>query len=183
MLHRARAKAAEGGVGIDFRHIDMRKLDLQGHKLGLIMITANSLLHLHRVEDLRSCLPAAGRQLAPGGALVFDVWVPNVKILARDRDERHLVGHFAHERYAEIRLEGTTDYEPIDQVNRATRFWSRKDEKDFLTTPLHLRQLFPQELPLLVEAAGLRLVARYGGFDRDHFDAHSHRQVCICESR
>lgn len=181
MLRRARAKSAKAGVDIDFRAVDMRDFALPDHRVGMILIAANSLLHLHDVEDLRSCLHAAGRQLASGGALVFDVWVPNVKLLAREPHERHLVGHFAHDNYGEIRLEETMDYDRITQVNRANWLWSTKERTDFLITPLHLRQLFPQELPLLIEAAGLRLVARYGGFDRERFDRHSQRQICICE--
>jgi SAM-dependent methyltransferase len=183
MLHRARAKAAKVGVDIDFRQMDMRDLVLPDHSVGLILIAANSLLHLHDTEDLRRCLQAARRQLAPGGALVFDVFVPSIQILARKPDERHLVGRFANDLYGEIRLEETTDYHPIIQVNRGTWFWSTPDRKDFLITPLHLRQLFPQEAPLLIQAAGLRLMARYGGFDRDRFEQNSQRQLCVCEVR
>ena len=124
MLHRARAKAAKAGVDIDFRQMDMRDVVLPDHSVGLILIAANSLLHLHDIEDLRRCLQAARRQLAP---------------------------------------------------------WSTTDRKDFLITPLYLRQLFPQEVPLLIQAAGLRLMARYGGFDRDRFDRNSQRQLCVCE--
>ena len=153
MLHRARAKAAKVGVDIDFRQMDMRDAVLPDHSVGLILIAANSLLHLHDIEDLRRCLQAARRQLAPGGALVFDVFVPSVQILARKPDERHLIGRFANDLYGEIRLEETTDYHPTTQVNRGTWFWSTTDRKDFLITPLHLRQLFPQEVPLLLEEA------------------------------
>jgi SAM-dependent methyltransferase len=181
MLHRARAKAAKVGVDIDFRQMDMRDVVLPDHSVGLVLIAANSLLHLHDIKDLRRCLQAARRQLAPGGALVFDVFVPSVQILARKPDERHLIGRFANDGYGEIRLEETTDYHPTTQVNRGTWFWSTTDREDFLITPLHLRQLFPQEVPLLIQAAGLRLVARYGGFDRDRFDRHSQRQLCVCE--
>jgi ubiquinone/menaquinone biosynthesis C-methylase UbiE len=181
MLQRARAKATTVGVDIDFRQADMRDAVLPDQSVGLILIAANSLLHLHDIEDLRRCLQAARRQLTAGGALVFDVFVPSVQILARKPDERHLIGHFAHNRYGEIRLEETTDYNPSTQVNRATWFWSTTDRKDFLITRLHLRQLFPQEVPLLIEAAGLRLVARYGGFARDRFDQHSQRQLYVCE--
>jgi SAM-dependent methyltransferase len=181
MLHRARGKATAVGVDVELRQADMRDAVLPDHSVGLILIAANSLLHLHDVEDLRRCLQVARRQLIAGGALIFDVFVPSVQILARKPDERHLIGRFAHDRYGEIRLEETTDYHPSAQVNRGTWFWSTTDREDFLITPLHLRQLFPQEVPLLVQAAGLRLVARYGGFARDRFDRHSQRQLCVCE--
>jgi hypothetical protein len=60
----------------------------------------------------RRCLLAARRQLAPGGALVLDVFVLIVQILARKPDERHLIGHSANGRYGEARLKETADYHP-----------------------------------------------------------------------
>jgi len=42
-----------------------------------------------------------------------------------------------------------------------------------------MRQIFPQEMPLLLAAGGLRLVARYGDFDRSSLTEDSLRQVCI----
>src|SRR5262245_28969077 len=46
MLERARAKAAAASVGIDFVEMDMREFDLAGRRFGLVIIAANSLLHL-----------------------------------------------------------------------------------------------------------------------------------------
>jgi hypothetical protein len=49
--------------------------------------------------------------------------------------------------------------------------------------PLRLRQIFPQELLLLLEAAGLELLARYGGFEKTPLTAASLNQVCIARLR
>lgn len=62
---------------------------------------------------------------------------------------------------------------------RTDWYWSTAERKDFRHTPLELRQIFPQELPLLLEAGGLRLVERFGDFDRSPLTAASHRQVCV----
>ena len=78
-------------------------------------------------------------------------------------------------------MEETVDYDAALQINRVTWFWSTADQKDFLVMPLHMRALFPQELPLLIELGGLRLSKRYGDFDRRAFGSQSDRQVCICE--
>jgi hypothetical protein len=45
-----------------------------------------------------------------------------------------------------------------------------------------LRVIFPQELLLLLDAAGLRMETRYGEFTREPFQSSSPRQVCICSS-
>jgi len=107
--------------------------------------------------------------LVPSGALAFDVFVPSVRFLAREPNQRHLVGRFMHDELGELILEETTDYDAVSQVSRATWFWSTPDRPDIFVIPLHMRLLFPQELPLLVEMGGLRLLARYGDFDRSTF--------------
>jgi SAM-dependent methyltransferase len=179
MLHRARASAK--GVDVEFIELDMREFELPKRKFGLIFIAANSIMHLYNANEFRQCFQTIARHLAPGGALAFDAFVPDVRMLARDPDHRHPVGHFTHDQLGEVILEETTDYDAADQINRGTWYWSTRTKSDFLVTPLHMRQLFPQELPLIIEAGGLRLVARYGDFDRSPFQSRSRRQVCVCE--
>jgi ubiquinone/menaquinone biosynthesis C-methylase UbiE len=180
MLKRARDSATTAQVVIDWIEADMRDFDLGGRQFGMIMIAENSLLHLHSIENIDRCFRTAARHLAPGGALVFDIFVPGFRFLTRTSDQRHLIGHFHHESLGEITLEETSDYDSVNQVVRATWFWSAKDRPDFLVTPMHLRQIFPQELTLLVDRAGLRFAERYGYFDRSPFPSRG-KQVCVCE--
>jgi hypothetical protein len=46
--------------------------------------------------------------------------------------------------------------------------------------PLVLTSIFPQELPLLIAAAGLDLVSRYGDLSRTPFARGSRYQICLC---
>lgn len=181
MLGRARANASEAGVEFEVLEADIRSLDLGERQFGLILITGNSLQHLSTTDDILQCLRAAARHLTHGGALIFDVFNPGVHLLAHHAGQRHLINHFEHERLGELTLEETDDYDAASQINYATWYWSAPDKPDFLVTPLHLRQLFPQELPLLIALGRFRLVARYGDFDRSSFDSWSRRQVCVCE--
>ena len=54
------------------------------------------------------------------------------------------------------------------------------EARDF--APLVLRQIFPQELPLLLRAAGLELAARYGDFDGNALAGDSLNQVCLARA-
>lgn len=181
MLRRARDGAVAVNAPMTFVQLDMRDFTLAGRQFGLILIAGNSVQHLHDADDFRRCFQAVARHLAPGGALVFDAFVPSLRILSRNPTERHLVGTFPHDRLGPITLEETTSYDQVTQVNYGTWFWSAPARPDFMTMPLHLRQLFPQELPLLVAQGGLKLAARFGDFDRRPFDQRSRRQVCVCE--
>lgn len=81
MLAEARREAVERGVDVTWVPGDMRRFDL-GHTFDLVLIAGNSLLHLHRAEDLVSCLRSVRRHLPPGGRFVFDVFSPSVRLLA-----------------------------------------------------------------------------------------------------
>ena len=63
-----------------------------------------------------------------------------------------------------------------------TWYFSSADEPDFLVAPLHLRSIFPQELPLLLAAGGLRLESRHGDFAGGPFTGASRHQVCVCRA-
>ncbi|HEV2513867.1 MAG TPA: class I SAM-dependent methyltransferase [Devosia sp.] len=179
MLARARAATADRGVSADFVQLDMRDFVL-GRHFDAIVIAANSLMHLTRRADLDRAFSTIRQHLAPGGRLVFDVFVPSPRLLSLPADQRELLGVFAHPKLGEVTIEETISYDPISQVMRTDWYWSTAERRDFRHTPLELRQIFPQELPLLLEAGGLRLIERFGDFERGPLTAASHRQVCLC---
>lgn len=179
MLARARAVAAERGVSAEFLQLDMRDFVI-GRHFDAIVIAANSLMHLHSSADFARAFSAIRQHLAPGGRLVFDVFVPSARLLSLPAGQRELLGVFPHPRLGDVTIEETIAYDPITQVGRADWYWSTADRKDFRHTPLELRQIFPQELPLLLASGGLRLVERFGDFGRGALTAESHRQVCVC---
>lgn len=80
----------------------------------------------------------------------------------------------------EIHVEATMNYDAATQVNRPAFHFSAPGRADSLTVPIHLRSLFPLELPLLLSANGFRLSRRDGDFDGAPFASESPRQLCIC---
>jgi hypothetical protein len=73
-------------------------------------------------------------------------------------------------------------YDAPAQVTHGTWYLSTNSEPDFVVAPLAIRSIFPQELPLLVELGGLRLVERYGDWAGRQFAGDTPLQLCICES-
>ena len=65
MLAGARRKADERSVDVAWVQGDMRMFDL-GRTFDLVVIAANSLLHLHEADDLVDCFRSVRRHLAPG---------------------------------------------------------------------------------------------------------------------
>ncbi len=179
MLEAARTKSTTAGVAPDLVSGDMRRFAL-GRRFGLIFVAFNSLLHLTSNEALSECFACVREHLAPGGTFAFDVFNPSVAMLARSPSERTTIVRIPDDTLGEIHVEATMDYDAATQVNRSSFHFSAPGRPDYLTVPIHLRSLFPLELPLLLTTNGFGLEARYGDFGREPFGSGSARQVCVC---
>jgi SAM-dependent methyltransferase len=183
MLAEARRKADARGVEVQWVQSDMRELDL-GRTFDLVIIAANSLLHLHRAEDLVDCLRSVRAHLAPGARLVLDVFNPSVHLLAQAdgvRRRRDALSFVDPERGV-VHVDVAETYDSAVQVTRGTWYFSTDAEADFAVAPLEIRSIFPQELPLLLSLGGLRVVERLGDWSRTPFTADSALQIYLCEA-
>jgi SAM-dependent methyltransferase len=181
MLTAARERAAAANVSVEYVPGDMRNFDLD-RKFTLIFIARNSLLHLHSTEDLLAAFAAVRRHLAPGGIFAFDIFNPNVALLARPSGQRFPVFQKETEAFGQLTVEATNDYDPATQVGRGRWYISTPGNPDAWVLPLDLRNIFPQELPLLLAAGGFDLKSRMGNLDQTPFDCTSRFQVCLCQA-
>lgn len=187
MLEAARAKAAVDGLGVAFVRGDMRSFALR-RRFALIVVSCNSLAHLTTSEDLRACLRRVRDHLAPDGLFAFDVVNPDVATLARPRAEGVRLDLGPNPSSA-VEVEEVASYDPVRQVRTAR--WRVREPVPVPgvsraareMAPLRLRLIFPQELPLLLEAEGLELVARYGDFAGNPLAGASLNQVCLARRR
>ena len=183
MLAEARRKADERGTAVGWVQGDMRAFDL-GRTFDLVLVAANSLLHLHETADLLSCLRSVRAHLAPGGRFVLDVFNPDVRLLAAAdgvRRTREALSFVDPDR-GEVTVDVAETYDAAAQVTRGTWYFSTDGEPDFLVAPLELRSIFPQELTLLLSSAGLRLVERFGDWSGRRSTGDSAIQLCVCEA-
>lgn len=181
MLAEARAKFDARAVHALFHIGDMASFDL-GRRFGLVFIASNSLLHLHSADDIVQCIQSVRRHLDKGGRFVFDVFNPSVRMLAGADGTRREMQRFDDPEQGEVRVEVEERYDAVAQVTRGVWYFSSNSESDFLTVSLEVRSIFPQELPLLIEKGGLKLLERYGDFSYSPFTNESLHQVCICEA-
>jgi SAM-dependent methyltransferase len=181
MLTSARTRAEAAGVSCTFVEGDMRDFDL-GRRFGLVLIARNSLLHLASTDDVVAAFTAARRHLRSGGVFAFDVFNPDPAILARPRGRRFPVMTVDSAAFGQLSVESAHDYDAAEQIDRATWYISAGDERDKWVVPVVVRSIFPQELPLLLRAGGLRLLNRFGDLSKQSFGAGSRRQVCVCQA-
>ena len=182
MLAAAKRRAAAMDVPVALVQGDMRRFAL-GRAFDLVFVARNSLLHLLSTADLLAALGAAGRHLSPDGVFAFDIFNPDLGLLARPAGQRVPVMEVSTATFGPLRVESTHDYDSATQVNRAAWHISAPDRGETWTVPMVLRSVFPQELPLLLSAAGLELVRRFGDLSGAPFGHGSRSQVCLCRRR
>lgn len=183
MLTEAQRKADGRALAVEWVLGDMREFDL-GRTFDLVFIAANSLLHLHATADLLSCFRSVRAHLAPEARFIFDVFNPNVRLLAdADGVRRTRDGlSFVDPDRGTVRVDVAETYDAAAQVTLGTWHFSAEFEPDFVVAPLELRSIFPQELPLLLSLGGLRLVDRFGDWSGRPFTGDAAIQLCVCES-
>ena len=179
MLQLARAKAKTEHVQIDFLQGDMGNFDLS-RRFGTIIIPNNSLLHLLTNDDLKACLGRVRAHLADGGRLVFDISVWDTRKTTQVTVQRSSMLTVNDPVRGKVTVEETEKYDSAEQRLKVAWYLSSRLEARFKVLKYELRVIYPQELLLLLECAGFKLVARYGDFERESFQCDSPRQVCVC---
>ena len=179
MLDVARKQAAADNAPVEFVEGDMRDFAL-GRDFDLIFVARNSLLHLLSTEDLLAAFAAVRRHLAPNGVFAFDIFNPDPRLLARPGGHRFPVMEVNAPQFGSLSVEATSDYDSATQVNHGTWYISTPEKRDAWIVPLVLRSIFPQELPLLLTAAGFELTNRFGELSGEPFVSGSRIQLCLC---
>jgi SAM-dependent methyltransferase len=158
MLAQARAGAAEAGVGLDLREVDMRNLELE-EPAALIYCPFRALLHLPTWADRRRTFERVAASLRPGGRFAWNAFAFDHQIAARldgqhqDEPIPHTIRYAVGDNRIDIAL---------DDGGASSLWWATKNE--WLG---------------LVDVAGLEIEALYGGFDREPIDDHSREYIFI----
>lgn len=153
---------------------DITALPLPDASADLVFAPFNVLMHLYRWHELLACFREAARVLVPGGRFAFDVLLPDLDWLTWDPDERHSVTHFTHPRTGAAMVYSTNHtYDPDTQVCHVRIYYDDAPRRPRAFKPppepkqvVHLahRQIFPEELRMLVATAGLHLDSLGGNF-------------------
>ncbi|GLZ38122.1 class I SAM-dependent methyltransferase [Actinokineospora sp. NBRC 105648] len=167
----AKMREKPGGRDIPTIVGDMADIALTG-PFDVVYLLFNTFFNLTDPARQRRCLRNATRVLAPGGALVLECYVPDPSAYPRGehvRAIRVLDDRVALEAY---RFDLSTQ-----------TFVSQKifiDERGGVRLRAHSeRYCWPAELDLMAELEGLRLAARYAGWDRRAFGADSRDHVSV----
>jgi SAM-dependent methyltransferase len=153
-----------------------------GRRFALVAAPFRVLSHVEAVEDQLRLLDTVHQHLVPGGVFVFDLYVPNLKLLLEGMPE---TCDFDGEWSPGRRLRRFVSSKPADlarQTNHVTmRFaWDEKDGERWGDWEFDMRFFFRFEVEHLVARSKLRLEALHGDFAEGPLDARSRELVAVC---
>lgn len=181
MLNRARKKAIDDDLQIQFEQQDCTELNLDT-KSPLIFMTGNSFQHFLTNESQDKLLQSVSRHLESGGEFIFDTRNPVLTELSID-DVRETVEVINGERKE---VNHTETYNHSTQIlHCVTQTTWEKDKETFHTDKesISLRYTYPMELKRLLEAHEFELVQLYGTWKKLEFTKDSPQMIVHCRKR
>jgi SAM-dependent methyltransferase len=166
---------------------DMRAFQLS-ERFELIMIPFRSFLLLLTVQDQLQALATIREHLSDTGRLIFNIFVPNISLIAaRSGEVGEPLTHFKeflapqtghrimmwdsrHYRINEQLIENVFTYDEVDENGLVVRRYYK---------PLKLRWMYRYETEHLLARSGFAVETLYGGFDRRPFDEDSHEMIWV----
>jgi SAM-dependent methyltransferase len=153
-----------------------------GRRFALVAAPFRVLSHVAEVEDQLRLLDTVHEHLVPGGTFLFDLYVPNLKLLLEGMPE---TCDFDGEWSPGRRLRRFVSSAPADlsrQTNRVTmRFvWDEAGGERRGDWVFDMRFFFRFEIEHLVARSKLRLESVHGDFEGGALAAGSREYVVVC---
>jgi SAM-dependent methyltransferase len=168
MVSRLRAKPGADAIGTTIGDFAHTRVD---GEFALVYLVFNTINNLTTQEEQVACFRNAAAHLRPGGTFVIEVGVPDLRRLPPGQT----VVPFT---VTDDRL-GFDEYDVENQGLVSHHFWIADGGWKRLSVPF--RYVWPAELDLMAQLAGLRLRERLAGWKREPFTSESCSHVSVWE--
>jgi len=137
----------------------------------LAYLVFNTINNLTAQDEQVACFRNAAAHLEPGGSFLIEVGVPQLQRLPPGETFR--VFNFSETHW------GVDEYDVANQGLVSHHFTLRDGQIRRRSIPF--RYVWPAELDLMAELAGMRLRDRWSGWRREPFTSESRKQVSVWE--
>jgi len=178
MLEKARKKASEDGLEVEFIEADIRTLELT-EKFDLIFIPFNSIHHLYQNKDLFQAFNVVKKHLKENGLFLLDCFNPNIQYIVESEKEEKKIAEYITEDGRNVEIKQKMQYESKTQINRIEWHYYINDKFDSIQN-LDMRLYFPQELDSYLKQHGFAIIQKFGNFKEQEFNDSSEKQIFVC---
>lgn len=160
-----------GGADLAITMGDFADVPVTG-EYTLIYVVYNTMFNLLTQDDQVRCFVNVAKRLAQDGSFVIEAGSPAE--LFRLQNDRYVEAESIG--VDEVRLD-VLRHDPVTQTLEESHVSLSPD--GIRLNPVMQRYSWPSELDLMARIAGLRLVARWGGWEREEFTATSRTVVSV----
>jgi SAM-dependent methyltransferase len=169
MIRELRKK--EGSESIEVRQGDMTTTEM-GNTYSLVFLVFNTIMNLTSQDAQTNCFCNAAKHLKQGGKFVVEVIIPDLRLfppnaLAVPFDVSS--DHFGFNTFAVSEQKLTSHHVYISPDGSANY------------NSLPFRYVWPSELDLMAQIAGMKIVTRHGDWIGTPFDDNSRQHVSVWE--
>ena len=168
MVEQLRAKPGADAIPVTVG--DMTTTRVPG-TFTLVYLVANTIMNVTTQEAQAACFRNAAAHLQPGGRFVIKVMVPELQRLPP--------GETFYVFAASDRHWGIDEYDIANQGLISHHF--EDVDGRFERSSIPFRYVWPSELDLMAELAGMSLSERWEGWDREPFTSESRQHVSVWE--
>jgi SAM-dependent methyltransferase len=166
MVARLRAKPGGDAIGVTIGDFTSTRVD---GTFSLVYLVFNTIMNVTTQDGQVACFRNAAAHLSPGGCFVVEVGVPDLRRLPPGQtDVPFDAGHasWAFDRYDTATQAMSSNY--VNVKDGRGRFRS-----------IPFRYVWPAELDLMAQLAGMRLYGRWAGWAREPFTSESGGHVSV----
>ncbi len=168
MVARLREKPGEDRVDVTIGDFSTASVD---KKFSIAYLVANTIMNLTTQEAQVACFRNVAAHLEPGGCFLIEVSVPDLQRLPPGETVRPF-------RVSESRL-GFDEFDVAAQGLTSHHF--RLVEGNWERFSIPFRYVWPSELDLMAQMAGMRLQDRWSDWKREPFTNESRSHVSVWE--
>jgi SAM-dependent methyltransferase len=166
----ARLRSKPGGEAIDVTIGDFSNTTVDG-TFSVAYLVFNTIQNLTTQGAQVACFRNVAAHLAPGGCFVIETGIPDLRRLPPGETFRAF--HVSETKW------GLDEYEVATQGLTSHHFEIVDGALERVSIPF--RYVWPSELDLMAQLAGMRLRERWSGWKREPFSSESRQHVSIWE--
>jgi SAM-dependent methyltransferase len=168
MVARLREKAGAEEIGVTIGDFATARAD---GAFAVAYLVFNTIMNLRTQPEQVACFQNVAAQLEPGGCFVLEVMIGDLQRLPPGETSRPFNLSADHV--------GLDEYDVADQGLRSHHFSLVDGSWEYSTFPG--RYVWPSELDLMAELAGMRLRDRWADWNREPFTSESRKHVSVWE--
>ena len=166
MVAQLRAKPGAGDIGVTIGDFARTTLD---QRFTLAYLVRNTITNLTTQGEQVDCFRNVAAHLEPGGYFVIEVYIPELQRLPP--------GETIHTFTKTATHLGFEEYDVAAQLAVSHHYWLIDGRIETFSSP-H-RYVWPSELDLMAQMAGMSLRERWSGWNREPFTSDSRSHVSV----